>query len=371
MKKKIGLLGGTFNPIHAKHLAIAVQAKEQFELNEVWFVPANIPPHKHFNQDEVSVSDRLTMIELAIKPYKDFHICDLELQQTGVSYSAHLVRQLKEMHPEFEFYFIIGGDNVAILSEWYDIEYLLSAVHFIGVPRQDFDVESPYGILWLDIDAVDNINSSDIRSGKLYRNDVVPETVFDYMISNQLYCYTRLHYHVYRNMSYYRFIHVLGVVETAERLALQYVLDVEKCKLAALLHDYAKEIDKKREQLIMEKHFSNEMMLYEEPVWHSFVGSYLVQKELGILDSQVVAAIRYHVTAHPDMDTVAQCLFVADYIEPGRKFPGVNDARTAAFTSLSAGVVAELEGVKAHLLSKGLQFPELSEQALLKFKQEV
>jgi len=134
MTKRVGILGGTFDPVHYAHLLIAQAALLHAGLDEVWFMPANIPPHKQKRQ----VSDakhRLRMVELAIQDQPAFSVTDIELTRGGASYTIHTMQELVRQYPDMSFFFIIGGDMVEMLPKWYRFEELSKLVRFIGVGR--------------------------------------------------------------------------------------------------------------------------------------------------------------------------------------------------------------------------------------------
>lgn len=134
MKKRIGILGGTFNPIHNGHLLIAEQAREQALLDEVWFMPTRIPPHKT-TEDLIDPLHRLRMVDLAIADHPAFRSIDLELKREGASYTFDTMQLINSEYPGVQFYFIIGGDMLEILPQWHRFTELRELVHFIGFNR--------------------------------------------------------------------------------------------------------------------------------------------------------------------------------------------------------------------------------------------
>lgn len=134
MKRRIGLMGGTFNPIHIAHLMIADRAKEAFALDQVLFMPAKEPPHK----SAIDARDRYEMVALAIADNPDFIISDLELRRQGPSYSILSIEELQAYYGEdTEIYFITGTDAIQSLPTWYRPLDLLEKCHFIGTVRPE------------------------------------------------------------------------------------------------------------------------------------------------------------------------------------------------------------------------------------------
>lgn len=158
---------------------------------------------------------------------------------------------------------------------------------------------------------------------------------------------------VQAQMSEKRFRHVLGVEEMAILLAEKYQVSTTKASIAALVHDYAKERPAadflayiEREQL------DPDLKQWGNAIWHGVVGAVIIQQELGIKDEEILEAVRIHTTGAAQMSQLAKVLYVADYIEPGRVFPGVEEARRLAFEKLDAAVAYETKQTLAFLVAK-------------------
>lgn len=186
--KKIGILGGTFDPPHFGHLLIANEVYHGLELDEVWFLPNQEPPHKKKN-NEVSNENRVAMLKLATEGISFFKVETIELERLGPSYSYDTMKQLIDRYPTVQFHFIIGGDMIEYLPKWYKIEELLKMVSFVGVNRPHYQAETPFPIQHLEVPNVD-VSSSLIRNrvaeGKTIRY-LLPDTVIDYLKENRLY----------------------------------------------------------------------------------------------------------------------------------------------------------------------------------------
>lgn len=134
--KKIGLMGGTFDPIHLGHLMLGRQAYEEYGLDEIWYMPSRIPPHKKDHRI-TSAEDRCAMVRAAIEPYPQFVLSEFEMKRTGGNtYTADTLRLLKEEYPENEFYFIVGADSIHDIEKWYHPEYVLKMVTFLAADRE-------------------------------------------------------------------------------------------------------------------------------------------------------------------------------------------------------------------------------------------
>lgn len=163
-----------------------------------------------------------------------------------------------------------------------------------------------------------------------------------------------------RQMPEKRWNHTLGVVETAVKLAERYGGDSSKAALAALLHDYAKAWPTDRqEQVIREQGLPAELLDYDKELWHAHVGAWAVREAHGIEDEEVLDAIRYHTSGREGMTLTDKIVCLADYIEPGRDFPGVDRIRRLAENDLEDALIAGLDSTIMLLVEKGKRiFPQ-------------
>lgn len=194
-KRSIGILGGTFDPIHLGHLIMAETAREAMGLDEVWFVPAFRAPHKP--QPPVASADqRLEMVRLATRKHPRFRVEDIELRHGGTSFTVDTMRRLVRRHPAVEFHFIVGADMAETLHTWHRAEELLELVRFIALrrPGSDCDPDRWPEMVRRRVNVVDapliGISSSDIRrraaEGKSVRY-LVPDDIYDYIKENRIY----------------------------------------------------------------------------------------------------------------------------------------------------------------------------------------
>ncbi|KUP07261.1 phosphohydrolase [Bacillus coahuilensis m2-6] len=157
-----------------------------------------------------------------------------------------------------------------------------------------------------------------------------------------------------------RYIHTLGVMETSILLASHYGVDEKQAELAAIFHDYAKfrPLEEMKE-IIQDQLEDKKLLKYNQELWHAPVGAYLVEKEVGIHDSTVLDAIRYHTSGRKNMTPLEKVIYVADYIEPNRNFPGVEDARAMAYDGLDKVLLVSLKNTMQFLLNKNqLIYPD-------------
>lgn len=206
---KIGILGGTFDPIHFGHIRPAQEIKQQLNLDEVWLMPNHIPPHK--SGTHVSSEDRLAMTQLVCEQLPHFKLCDIEAKRDTPSYSAMTLAQLRKIHPQHEFYFIMGMDSFLSFTRWHKWQQLLQLCHLVVCKRPGWHLAphdpmqsvlkprlhditkptaEPFGrILMVDITEQD-ISSTRVRQQLMQGmmpSAELPASIQDYIQHNRLY----------------------------------------------------------------------------------------------------------------------------------------------------------------------------------------
>jgi nicotinate-nucleotide adenylyltransferase len=186
---RIGLLGGTFNPVHLGHLILAEEVREKLSLDKVIFVPAYFPPHKE-KEGIAPAAHRFKMVELAIFANRHFEVSDYEIRKSGLSYTIDTVRAFKLRYPDDELFFISGSDLLKYLDKWKDLKKILQLVRFVVATRPGYSLRKiPAYIATVAIRAVD-ISAFEvrqcIREGKSFRY-LVPEKVYAYIQKHRLY----------------------------------------------------------------------------------------------------------------------------------------------------------------------------------------
>lgn len=198
--KKIGIMGGTFNPIHTGHLLLAQAALEEAKLTQVCFLPSGISYLKQ-EDNVLDAKHRLRMTELAVLNNPDFTVSDMEIKRGGNTYTCDTLKQLKEEQPQNIFYFILGADCLFTMENWYHPEEIFASCKILAAVRDHLnpaDLEKK--AVWLrkrfdaDISLLHlpriDISSTDlrerIRAGKSIRY-MVPDAVHDYILQNDLY----------------------------------------------------------------------------------------------------------------------------------------------------------------------------------------
>ena len=190
VSKRIGVLGGTFSPVHNGHLYIAGQALVKLRLNKVIFIPARVPPHKKI-REQVKISDRVRMLRLALKGKKHFSVSEYEIRRKGASYSIRTAMHLKRKFGKAaQLFFLIGADSLAGLKDWKEISKLMNILQFVLIPRPGFKAGSGNkDIMELEIPGKD-ISSSEIRrraaKGKPIKG-LTPKVVCAYIEKNKLF----------------------------------------------------------------------------------------------------------------------------------------------------------------------------------------
>lgn len=188
MKKRIGILGGTFNPPHIGHLMMANEALNALSLDEIRFMPNGVPPHKVVDMP-VSDTERLKMLEIATAPYPQFTVEPYEINKGGISYTAITMRALTKREPEATFYFIMGGDMIESLHTWHDIGTLNQLVTFVGFARPHTQAQTIYNVIMVDAPQFD-ISSTMLRrrfnEGRTVQF-LIPEAVANYVREEGLY----------------------------------------------------------------------------------------------------------------------------------------------------------------------------------------
>lgn len=364
-KKKIGLFGGTFDPVHFGHLRMAEECRAKLELDEIWFIPAYRPPHKDWTPSPFE--KRCQWLQQVLGDTPGCRILDIEKERDEKSYTYHTLLELHKREPGCEFYFLTGADSLEKLHTWYRWEDILDLCYFVSTSRPGYTGELPeqlqkesekrkYGIICLAIDALD-ISSTGVREQVALRRDVrhlIPAEIIDEVNSSMEVKVEGYKEILKKRLSVKRYTHSVGVANTAAKLAGMFNGDIERAYLAGLLHDYAREVpNAELLELAMAHNLSSDAVdLLQPNLLHGPVGAWML-KEQGILDDEAILdAIRWHTTGHPDMTQLARIIYIADYIEPNRDFPGVDLLRQLTYQDLDLGVLAGIDHTIGFLVQK-------------------
>ncbi len=411
---KIGILGGTFNPIHNGHLYIAAEAYRQLGLDTVWIMPDGIPPHKGL-ESNVTRFERIEMCEAAVKSIPYMKVSDTEIRSDGRSYSYLTLTRLKEMHPDDELFFIIGEDSLDMFSSWVHPEIIAKAVTLAVAVRHDDDVvrdtlsmcsqlKAQFGarIELLETEYMD-ISSSEIRdllSGGIYPGSLgklklsLPAPVLKYIADHRLYGCMKgkkmspkedikpsdfpkikqdIEKKLEKKLKPSRYTHTIGVAYTAASLAMAHGYPMDVAFIAGLLHDCAKYMSpdelldfcqKKKIDITTAEKRSPQLL-------HAKAGAYLAKHEYGIEDEEILHAITVHTTGMPGMSLLDEILFTADYIEPNRdKAKRLTEIRQAAFKNFHLAIQMILSDTIDYLKETGKDIDETTYRTYEYYKEQ-
>ena len=362
--KAYGIMGGTFDPIHNGHLRMAGAALEQLRLDEVLFIPDGDPPHK---EELASASDRLEMVELATKGRAGFRTLDMEVSRAGQTYTVDTLELLKANYTSDRFTYIVGADTLVRIESWRNfprVASLLSGIAFAPradvtaaeaeLQRQQLSRRYALTITPLVMEEV-NISSTNVRRSVargLPVESMVPPSVLTYIRSRGLYQDPMLA-HLQKSLSKDRYRHTLGVEQTAVKLAQCYGEDVEKARVAALLHDCARCLDSAEMRRLVGERVGGTAL---RALMHAPAGASLAKQRYGITDEAILSAIRWHTTGHEGMSQLEKIVYLADFIEPNRpNYPGLDELRQEAFRNLDRAVRMAAENTMRYVRARGLE----------------
>jgi len=339
-RQRIGVFGGTFDPIHRAHLDVARAAREFAKLDRVLFVVSARPPHKR--DDTVATpEDRYAMVEAAVMDEPQFEASDIELHREGPSYTLETLKELHAENPEADLYLIIGGDSFAEFPGWRAPREILDHAHLLVIPRPGDGKPPPDWMKgkydFLPFEPVD-VSSTEIRerlaSGES-RPEELPERVARLIEAHCVYngaarfsapradefvalIRSRLPDKTYR--------HSISVARTMLEAHEKAGIEAEQAITAGLLHDMCKAMkpdDLRRKA----KHYNLTEYLDQPNLLHGPVAAEECRHDLGIDDPDVIDAIRWHTTGRANWCRVGETLFYADFSEPRRPQPQAVEAR--------------------------------------------
>lgn len=380
--KKIGIMGGTFNPIHNAHLMMAQAAYEQYELDEVWFMPSGNPPHKQ-KTNIASGHHRKRMVQHAIDEIPHFIFSDLELQREGLTYTCDTLEFLHSQRPELQIYFILGGDSLQGFHDWYQPEKIVNLCTVLATSREgvsDPETEALCRELSRRLQGTIlpvrmpqfRISSAMIRerlANGQAADGLCPEKVVRYIELHGLYgtvmankpCRDKeLLACLSATLRPKRYRHTLGVAYTAANLAVCHGVDSKRARLAGLLHDCAKYYTDEEMYILCEENglHLNPAEQKNPALVHSKLGACLAHDRFGVNDEEVCSAISYHTTGRPGMTALEKIIYLADYIEPYRKMDcrpySLDEIRRTCFHDLNKGLQMTLRNTVSYLESSGM-----------------
>lgn len=339
--KRIGLFGGSFDPIHFGHLRIALDAKHTLGLSEVWFLPTVLTPLK--SGQAASFEHRCKMIELMIKPYRKLKLSVLEASLPQPNYTITTVRTLIASYPDVAFVWIMGSDQADQFSLWKEPEELLRSIRFAVYPRNPED-DIPYGMTRLPYRHYLAYSSTEIRHGNV---ELTKPSIVAYMMENGLY----LEEIAKSMVSAKRWIHVASMCDLALRIADAHHIDTNRVRTAALLHDCMKNQSRERLAAILNIH-EPAYLAKPQALWHQRAGMHFARQTLGIRDRSVLAAIGHHVEGD-HRDPIVRVIYLADKLDESRGYDG-KETIALALRDLDAAYKAVRDQQAAYLSKEGI-----------------
>lgn len=369
---KIAIYGGSFNPPHLGHLEAAKTVCAELAPDKLLIIPDNIPPHKAMDPGSPTAEERLALCRIAFCSIPGAEISDMEIRRHGKSYTAHTVRELRERYPDDELFLVVGSDMLLSFEEWYEFEYLLSECTLAVVSREEDDLDAlraHKALLSEKYAARVHIlqhaplpmNSSEIRVWLRLRlgSDLLDNAVYAEIIRRRYYeampelCWLREAVKPY--LSPRRVAHVAGCESEAVLLAMRYGEDAEAAAEAGILHDITKKLSYDEQLILCDKYgiILDKDQLANEKLLHAITGAAFARDVFGVSDA-VYDAIRWHTTGKPDMTLLEKIIYMADYVEPTRDFPGVEKLRALAHEDIDAAMALGLEMSLADIRSGGV-----------------
>ena len=385
--EKIGIYGGTFNPLHMGHLYAARQAIETLELDKLILIPDRIAPHKEIPAGTATPEQRMEMLRIATKHELKMEVSDIELKREGKSYTYLTVEQISRENPDAKLYLLMGTDMFTSFHTWMEPERITAkaalAVMYRGDKGEAEAIEEAKArmenrgaeVVLVKNDAI-AISSTQMRRLLAFQcaGPFLPEGVYDYIRSQGLYDSTadwknlpmdQLEAIVVRLLNPNRVAHVLGCRDTAAEMAKRWGTDEVDAARAGLLHDITKAIDGPLQLTLCSEYGTilSEFGQRHPKTLHALTGSLVADRIFGENEA-VVSAICHHTTGKGDMTTLEKIIYVADYMEPCRNFPGVEKLRELAFSDLDGALRLGLEMTIENLISRKLEISPESREAL-------
>lgn len=382
---RIGIYGGAFNPPHTGHIRAAEYAVQTLKLDKLLLIPSCSSPHKPLPEGSATPPQRLHMT--ALWAGEKMQVSDIEFSRGGTSYTYETVEQLKKEYPQEELILFMGTDMFLSFHTWKEPERILKCVSLAVFYRGDKDeraaieekqreYEARGHTVYLVENPVTQISSTQLRRMLVFRcaAPFLDERVLAYIRENGLYATAedyknlpmeQLEAVVIRLLNPNRVRHVLGCRDTAAELARVWGADETDAARAGLLHDITKALDGPLQLTLCSEYGKvlDEFSHNNPKTLHALTGSLVAQRIFGENDA-VVKAIESHTTGKPAMNTLEKIIYVADYMEPNRDFPGVEELRRLAYTDLDGALKLGLEMTLAMLKKQGRQISPASNQAL-------
>ncbi len=280
-----------------------------------------------------------------------YEISSIELDRGSKSYTVETLRELKKIYPEDELYFIFGSDMLSTFTQWYCWEEILSLAFICAASREKgyepdlsaFTDEQKKRFVFLDIEPLE-VSSTELRGiiARDEESELLDKKVSDYITQNNLYDDGLSEYRkiITEKLDAYRLHHSECVSECAAALAEQYGADVEKARIAGLLHDVMKNTGADRQllELFRAGIFLDDVEKKNFKVWHQFSGAAFLKNEKIVDDEEILNAVMWHTTGRADMSLLEKVVYIADFISADRNYPDVGVVRKLASQSLEEAI---------------------------------
>ncbi|MCL2662459.1 MAG: bis(5'-nucleosyl)-tetraphosphatase (symmetrical) YqeK [Oscillospiraceae bacterium] len=350
----VGIFGGAFNPPHIGHVKAAQTAARQNKLDLLLVIPTGTPPHKHLPNGSPCPEMRLKMTRNAFELSDRTTVSDMEVYCSANNYTIDTVNKIKQEYNSAHLFLLVGTDMYESLETWKDSEALLGLVTPVLLTR-----------------TVINISSSEIREMLPMRKgrEYLAESNYAYIIKHRLYDakpdWDWLRERSHSMLLPLRVPHVDACEVAALQLADYWNVDKDDAREAAILHDITKKLDFSENMCIIAEHgiYAESIGKREEKLLHSITGALIAQTDFGVSDA-VANAIKWHTTGKAQMTTLEKVIYLADYIEATREFPGIEQLRKLSFESIDDAMIMGLEMTIDDLKSRGIEPCAASYEAL-------
>ncbi len=347
------MYGGSFDPVHREHIACVKAAKKELSLDKVIMIPSCSAPHKPYGA-AASEEDRFAMCCLAVSGLEYAEVSDFEICRKERNYSYITVEHFKEQYPKDTLFFLVGADMLEDFFNWKYPERILAKAQLAACSRGSKGVSvlhkkfrDRFGVDYTEIPfAGAEVSSTALRTALAFgrETDAFLPDVEGYIKRNGLYAYPVIGEALALEKPERR-EHSFRVALMATERARGLGVPEKKALLAAALHDCGKYVP-------MESPLLKGFILPEgvpAPVLHQYTGAYLAEHLFGIQDEEILDAIRYHTSGREDMTPLGKLIFLADMLESGRTFVGVDELRKAFWRDLDECMLLCLERQLAYL----------------------
>ena len=367
----IAIYGGSFNPPHLGHREAVITALKKLNTDRLMIIPDYEPPHKEMEADSPTPEQRMELCRLTFGDLKGIEISDMELKRSGKSYTFDTVRDLQQLYPGSRLTLVIGTDMLLSFEEWYRYEYLLEHCRIAALTRDHAEEESlretadrfrrEYHANIVLLDHVPMpMSSTELRKKLQLREgaEMIRAEAYAEIIRCRFYEakpeLSWLRKDAYTMLDKKRIPHVAGCESEAVKLAGRWGEDPETAAEAGILHDITKRLSGKEQLNLCKKYaiICDSALRAMPSLLHAKTGAAAARERYGVSD-EVYNAICWHTTGKPDMTTLEKIIYLADYIEPTRDFPGVEKIRALAYEDLDRALLLGLQMTVEEVRARG------------------